>query len=153
VESGAIFICLISQDMPKRFSLGKKERLKSRKLIEQLFGEGKNFVVAPYRVYYFISSKGFDTQNSSSRIHFGVGVSGKNFKKAVDRNKIKRLTREAYRLQQNELKETVKVNQSLRLFFIYTAKELPRFSDVKDKVKIGLNKLIKLIDENNSSNS
>jgi ribonuclease P protein component len=139
--------------MPKKFSLGKNERLKSRKLIEQLFSEGKNFVVAPYRIYYFIGSKEFDTQNSTSHIHFGVGVSGKNFKKAVDRNKIKRLTREAYRLQKNELKETVSVNQSLRLFFIYTAKELPAFTNVKERVKIGLNKLIKLIDENNSSNS
>lgn len=139
--------------MPKRFSLGENERLRSRKLIEQLFREGKNFVVAPYRVYYFIGSKELDAQNSTSLIHFGVGVSGKNFKKAVDRNKIKRLTREAYRLQKNELKETVRANQSLRLFFIYTAKELPAFSNVKEKVKIGLNKLVKLIDENNSSNS
>ena len=137
--------------MPKEFSLGRNERLKSRKLIEQLFAEGKHFVLAPYRVYYLLRTK---ESTSSFNMKFGIGVSGKNFKKAVDRNKIKRLTREAYRLQKKELREFLRLNKKqLDLFFIYTAKELPRFNTVMEKVKLILNKLAKSIDENNSPNS
>jgi len=139
--------------MPKEFSLGRNERLKSRKLIEQLFAEGKHFILAPYRVYYLVKTKESKAA-SSFNMKFGIGVSGKNFKKAVERNKIKRLTREAYRLQKKELSALVRVNKKqLNIFFIYTAKDLPRFNIVMEKVKLILNKLAKLIDENNSSDS
>ncbi len=137
--------------MAKQFTLGKNERLKSRKLIEQLFSEGKSFSISPFRVYYLIN-KMLNAQQSMFNVQFGIGVSGKNFKKAVDRNKIKRLTREAYRLQKNELQKALKSNnQQLNLFFIYIAKELPDFKSVKEKVNVILNKLIKVVNENNSS--
>jgi len=140
--------------MAKQFSFGRNERLKSRKLIEQLFSEGKNIVVPPYRIYFLLNDKNPTAQHSLFNIQFGIGVSGKNFKKAIDRNKIKRLTKEAYRLQKNELKETLNANnRQLNLFFIYTVKELPDFNTVKEKVKLILSKLIKLINENNPSNS
>ena len=140
--------------MAKLFSFGKNERLKSRKLIEQLFNEGKNFVFPPYRIYYLINKRIPPVQYSPFNIQFGIGVSGKNFRKAVDRNRVKRLSREAYRLQKNDLHETLKTNnQQLNLFLIYTAKELTDFNTIKEKVKLILNKLIKIIDENNSSNS
>jgi len=87
-------------------------------------------------------------------LQFGVGVSAKNFKRAVDRNRIKRLTREAWRLQKNELSEKVKTAQKqLNVFFIYTGKELPDFITVKDKVAVVLKKLGGKIDENISTNS
>jgi ribonuclease P protein component len=137
----------------KRFSLAKGERLKSRKLIDQLFSEGKSFAAAPYRIYYLSIDKEA-LGRSVFNIQFGVGVSGRNFKKAVDRNRIKRLTREAYRLQKAELKEILSANnRHLNLFVIYTAKELPIFDTVKEKVKLILDRLIKIINENNSSNS
>ncbi|MES1226963.1 MAG: ribonuclease P protein component, partial [Bacteroidota bacterium] len=82
--------------MAKQFTLGKKERLKSRKSIEQLFNEGKSFAVSPCRVFYMILP--FNATSTSFIVQFGAGVSTKNFKKAVDRNRIKRLVREAYRL-------------------------------------------------------
>jgi len=135
----------------KKFTLGKRERLKSRKQIEQLFTEGKNFPSSPFRIYYRLIPI---TNASSSNIQFGAGVSGKNFKRAVDRNRIKRLTREAYRLQKNPLQETLKETKlQLNLFFIYTGKELPVFNTVKEKVNVILNKLSKIVNERNSSNT
>jgi ribonuclease P protein component len=138
----------------KQFTLGKKERLKSRKLIEQLFSEGKGFVVAPFKVYYLIPEKTPTTHHSpvtqslsKGTTQFGVGVSAKNFKKAVDRNRIKRLTRESYRLQKNSLHEKVaSKNIQLNIFFIYTGKELPGYDEVYKKVGSALIKLDKLID-------
>ena len=85
-------------------------------------------------------------------LQFGIGVSSKNFKSAVDRNRIKRLTREAWRLQKNELKEKLKAsNKQLNVFFIYIGKALPDFPTVKDKVAVALKKLADKIDENISS--
>jgi ribonuclease P protein component len=135
----------------KQFTLGKNERLKSRKQIEQLFDKGKSFVVAPFRVYFIVNSE-LPIQRVESGLKFGTGVSAKNFKKAVDRNRIKRLTREAWRLQKNEIREKAKETQRpLNVFFIYTGKELPDFTTVKDKVAIALKKLADKIDESISS--
>jgi ribonuclease P protein component len=126
----------------KQFTLGKHERLKSRKSIEQLFTEGKKIVVAPYRVSYMLH-----LSVEGPALLFGAGVSAKNFKKAVDRNRVKRLIREAWRLQKNYLQEIVKAkNIHLHVFFIYTGKELPVFDDTCRKVGAILKKLQKLVD-------
>jgi len=132
----------------KKFTLGKNERLKKRKQIEQLFSDGKNFPLSPFRVYYrFIPI----ITDPSSNVQFSAGVSGKNFKRAVDRNRIKRLTREAYRLQKIQLQEILRQKRlQLNLFFIYTGKELPEFRALKEKVNVILNKLIMIVNESNS---
>jgi len=137
----------------KQFTLGKEERLKSRKQIENLFDKGRSFVIAPFRIYYIVNSE-VPIQKGESGLKFGVGVSAKNFRKAVDRNRIKRLTREAWRLQKNDIKEKVgETQRQLNVFLIYTGKELPDFTTVKDKVAIALKKLSDKIDENISANS
>ncbi|TMI90562.1 MAG: ribonuclease P protein component [Bacteroidetes bacterium] len=139
--------------MRKQFTLGKEERLKSRKQIENLFDKGRSFVIAPFRIYYIVNSE-VPIQKGESGLKFGVGVSAKNFRKAVDRNRIKRLTREAWRLQKNDIKEKVgETQRQLNVFLIYTGKELPDFTTVKDKVAIALKKLSDKIDENISANS
>ena len=137
--------------MKKQFTLGKDERLKSRKQIENLFDKGKSFVVTPFRVYFIMNTE-LQIHKGERGLKFGTGVSAKNFKKAVDRNRIKRLTREAWRLQKNEIRDKVKETQrQLNVFFIYTGKELPDFTTVKEKVAIALKKLADKIDENISS--
>ena len=138
--------------MTRKFTIGKNERLKSRKLIEQLFIEGRSFNVLPFRVLFKLINT--TEKNFDGPLQFGVAVGAKNFKKAVQRNRIKRLIREAYRLQKLSLQEKLIVKkQNLVLFFIYTSKELPEYQLVKEKVNLILERLIKLIDENNSSDS
>lgn len=127
--------------MAKQFTLGKNERLKSRKSIEQLFSEGKKIVVAPFSVLYMHTQS-----EEKSSLLFGTGVSAKNFKKAVDRNRIKRLMREAYRLQKKNLQEKIETNNiQLNIFFIYAGRELPEYDEVYKKMSIVLNKLEMLI--------
>lgn len=130
------------------FTLNKNERLKSRKQIEQLFKEGKSFVVFPYKVFYVLTNH---QQATAEGLQFGIGVSNRNFKKAVDRNRVKRLSREAWRLQKNELKVLVNEKKiTLNVFFIFTGKEIAEYNFVKEKVAVILKKLIKLVDENNT---
>jgi ribonuclease P protein component len=134
------YFCFLS--LAKQFTLGKNERLKSRKSIEQLFSEGKKIVAAPYKALYI-----FEHADEPGLL-FGVGVSSKIFKKAVDRNRVKRLTREAYRLQKNKLQEKLRTARAhMNVFFIYTAKELPEYNDVYDKVGTVLKKLEKLVQQ------
>jgi ribonuclease P protein component len=84
----------------------------------------------------------------------GFTVSSKHFKKAVDRNRIKRITREAYRLQKQILYHRLDQNkQRLAVFFIYTAKELLPYSLVKDKMGIILKKILQIADENNTAHT
>jgi ribonuclease P protein component len=75
------------------FKYGKKDKLKSKKSIEQLFNEGKAVTVFPLRLIYLKTS--FDDGN---KLKTGVSVSKRLHKTAIVRNKIKRLMREAYRL-------------------------------------------------------
>jgi ribonuclease P protein component len=134
--------------MSKQFTLGNNERLKSRKLIEQLFKQGKSFNAFPFRVYYLEEKKIVNKPN----IQFGCGVSNKNFKKAVDRNRVKRLTREGWRLQKNVLIDLLKAsNRNFSVFFIYTQKELPDYKTIYDKTGLILNKLVKMINETDPS--
>jgi len=135
--------------MAKQFTLGKDERLKSRKVIDKIFAEGKVLLVSPYRILYLANEKSsVDMEKAGNNLQFGVGVSAKNFKKAVDRNKIKRLTREAWRLQKNEFQEAVKrKNLHANIFFVYVSKELTDFSTIKTKVGVALTKLLALVEK------
>jgi ribonuclease P protein component len=75
-------------------------------------------------------------------------VSSKHFKRAVDRNRIKRLMREAYRLQKPELSEELeKKQQHLALFIIYTGRELPDHKLITENMRVVLQKLINTLNE------
>ncbi len=124
--------------MARQFTLGKNERLKSRKQIDQLFSGGQSFSVTPLKTYYLI------TPGVVSAMQMGVGVGAKNFKKAVDRNRIKRLVREAWRLQKNDLKEKI-ADKSIQInvFLIYTSKEQMPFQDISKSIAVILDKISK----------
>ncbi len=133
--------------MVKKLTLGKEERLKSRKLIDQLFKEGRSFTVFPFRVYYLFPPVQ-SLRSDHQLLQFGVGVSTRNFKHAVDRNRVKRLVREAYRLQKMPFQELVQSKElPLAVFVIYTGKELPAYAMVSEKIAVILKRLIKAADE------
>lgn len=135
--------------MKGAYSFGKQEKLKSRKLIEQLFAEGRSISAHPLRLVYIKPAVEMDV-----RVKAGVSVSSRNFKKATDRNRIKRLLREAYRLNKTALIEHAeKTGQQLSLFFIYTDKLLPEFSTINQKMQVILTKLIKATSEVASKNT
>lgn len=95
------------------FHFAREERLKSRKLIGKLFTEGQSFAVFPLRIIFLKSAEGAGVQAAFS-------VSKRHFKHAVQRNRIKRQMREAYRLRKNQLSDTT---GQISLMVLYTAKE------------------------------
>ncbi|OYW76501.1 MAG: hypothetical protein B7Y37_06505 [Sphingobacteriia bacterium 28-36-52] len=126
----------------------KQEKLKSRKALEELFAKGKSFSVFPIKVFYTVT----DQSNADglvadpALVQAGVGVSSRIFKKAHDRNKVKRLLREVYRTQKQSLYTSV-ANQQLNVFFLYIGKELPVFADLQIAMEKTLEKLIRKINE------
>jgi ribonuclease P protein component len=112
------------------FSFPKSERLYKKKDIQELFDKGSSFYLYPYRV---IVQKLPDLQ--LNQVLFSV--SKKNFKKAVDRNLIKRRMREAYRLNKTSLPKTSKC----QIAYIYTAKDILEFEQIRDKMVISFKRL------------
>ncbi|NGM73365.1 ribonuclease P protein component [Sphingobacterium sp. SGL-16] len=105
--------------MKKTFT--KEERLCSRRKIDSLFHSGSSFIVYPFRVVYLVGA----LQPSSTPVEVILSVSKRRFKRAHDRNRIKRLMREVYRLQKNEIlyEEVNKLSLHLDMAIQYVGKE------------------------------
>ncbi|MDQ6889230.1 MAG: ribonuclease P protein component [Bacteroidota bacterium] len=124
----------------QRFTFKSTEKLKSSKLIGQIFSRGKSFSHFPFRAIYIYPEK------NKSHLQTAFSVSSKNFKKAVDRNRIKRVMREASRLQKNSLQKKLEQNQNyLAVFIIYTGSGLPPYEHVFDKMGGLLRRLEKIL--------
>ena len=102
---------------------GKKEKLKSKKLIDALFIEGKSVKVFPLRMVFMETPLPYP----DVAIQAGVSVSKRNHKLAVTRNRIKRILREAYRLNKTllEIKGT-----TFAVLIIYTGRDVATFEEV-----------------------
>jgi len=87
-----------------------------------------------------------EIENHISPLQAGFTVSTRHFKKAVDRTRIRRLMRESYRLQKNNLLNELQENhKSLTIFFIYTGNQLPEYKEVFEKTGSALQRLEKII--------
>ncbi|MEM6515334.1 MAG: ribonuclease P protein component [Bacteroidota bacterium] len=109
------------------FKYNKKNKLKSKKLIDALFSEGKSVVAFPLRMVFLK----LDDDAHLSKI--GVSVSKRNFKKAVDRNRIKRLLRECYRLNQNVIFNNS--STAYALMILYLGKDMLNYHAMDKKMK------------------
>ncbi|WP_299548986.1 ribonuclease P protein component [Seonamhaeicola sp.] len=121
-------------------SFPKKEKLKSKKLIDQLFTEGQSVSAFPIRLVYM--KMGFE---DDVMVKAGVSVSKKHFKRAVDRNRIKRLLREAYRLNKSDYFNNITTQYALMI--LYIGKEEPTFLQVETKMKQLFDKFLNKIAE------
>lgn len=126
--------------MASAYSYQRTEKLKSRKTLDEIFSVGKSFSVFPLKLFYLLPAA------DAKPVKAGVGVSARNFPKAVDRNRIKRLLRETYRLQKTSLYNSlVQKQKSVAVFLLYTGKEMPDYQLLDEKMKTVLTKLETII--------
>lgn len=119
-----------------KFTLGKQERLKSRKLIGKLYEEGNSLKAFPLRMMYL------QTEHTSEfPAQVGVSVAKRNFKKAPDRNRLKRLMRETYRLQKGIVYENL--DKPYVFMISYIGREEKPYEELFSK----MNKLLHLFVE------
>lgn len=113
----------------------KSERLHSKKQIEELFSRGTSFTIYPLRVVFL--KKPLESKLPNQVL---VSIPKKVFKKAVDRNKLKRRIREAYRLSKQVI-ENGQVGFYFIIGYIYIGKEIANYETIKDKLKQSLLRL------------
>ncbi|MDG2448248.1 MAG: ribonuclease P protein component [Saprospiraceae bacterium] len=119
-------------------TLSKKEKLKGHKLIKLLFDERRSIKSYPFIIIFKVIDK------REYPILFGVSASKRNFKKAVDRNRIKRLVRESYRIQKNALFGDLERNEfSAAMMILYVGKSMITQNEM-DSAMINAIKKIKL---------
>ncbi len=107
------------------FTYPKNEKLKSTKTIDLLFSEGKSVSKFPLRLVYI------PVLDSEEKLKFGVSVSKKHFKKAVDRNYFKRVLRECYRLNKHLIHDHL--DQPYAIMFFYQTKERLTYKEINEK--------------------
>ncbi len=123
-------------------SLNRSDMLKSKIAIVELFRQKKGFIVYPVRVNWAV-------REGEKKTQLIFSVSKRNFKRAVDRNRIKRMLREAYRLQQRDfLNELKKRDIVLSLFVGYVGKDIVSYKEIEEKIKLSLNRLLKELKKN-----
>jgi|SRR5665647_714862 len=124
--------------MTQNNSFPKSEHLCGEKRITQLFTQGDAFIAYPLRVVYIMHSRADDEPVSVL-----VSVPKKRFKRAVKRNRIKRLMREAYRLNKQMLTELIlEKGLKIHIAFNYVSNDELDFGTIEKKMKQALLKLV-----------
>jgi len=117
------------------YTFPKSERLSSKKLIDSLFRQGDSFNVYPLRVLYLA-----DPSKAANKVRVLITVPRRNLKRAVDRNKVKRRIREAYRLNKHLLYYNQKQVPYL-LAYIYISRDVLSYAEIEAKLKVSLERL------------
>jgi len=131
-------------------TLGKNERMKSRKRIDALFSEGRKMQQFPFRLLY-LTIKSEQAEGDTGAVRAGFTASSRNFGLAVDRNRLKRLMRESYRQEKAPLLEAaLKTGNRLEMFFIYTGREMSDASSIRQAVSGLIRKLARELNEKHS---
>ena len=115
-----------------RYRFSKDERLCLQTRIDLLFTKGESFIAYPLRVVYTLHNI---EEKCDSPISILVSVSKRKFKRAVKRNRVKRLIREKYRLNKSLFQElALASNRSIDIAFLYLKDELPDHREIEKAI-------------------
>lgn len=129
--------------MRKTGKYGKCQKLKSKKEIDQLFKQGRSIFMFPFKMLYDVLEG-----SREEYVRASVGVSSRYFKKSVDRNRIKRLMRECWRQEKEDLETWAKSNEIyINIFLVYVDKTIPEQSQLSIKFPALVEKLIYQLNE------
>ena len=122
----------------------KRERMVSNLLIEALFDSGRSRSVSafPLRAVYRTTER----REGSAPVQVLISVPKKRLRHAVDRNRVKRQIREAYRLQKQILIERTEPGQTIAIAFIWLTNQHFPTAEVSTKVRQLLERIAKRIE-------
>ena len=125
--------------MPALQTFTKEERLTEKTIIEELFESADEFYVTPFKVIW--KFKNFESRFPAKVM---MVVPRKNFSKATDRNRLKRLMREAYRKNKNILYEgNMDIVNKFVIILIFTGKTIFSYKNIESKIILILQRLHK----------
>jgi ribonuclease P protein component len=120
-----------------QFAFPKQEHLHSKAQISDLFGKGESLISYPIRVVWNVVPSG-----KGCPINIVLSVSKKKLKHAVDRNRVKRLLSEAYRLNKTSLQQmAISKGISIHIAFVWLSLEESSFLQIEKKMKIAFSKI------------
>ena len=114
------------------------ERLKREQHIDTLFHTGKAFSVFPVKFIWVLVPRGAEV----SPVRVGFSVPKKKFRSSVHRNRVRRLMREVWRLNKQQLYLAIPEESQLHLFLIFTNAEMPVLDTLQQTITKGIAQLV-----------
>ncbi len=142
-------ILLQNQIMNKKFSFSKNERLYHRKVINEVFANGNSFLLFPFRIQYLFVDKNEEYANAQILI----SIPKKRIKRAVDRNLIKRRTKESFRLNKHLFIDEINTKKSLAIAVVYIANDVLEYKKIDISFKKIITKLSDIIEKQEQNNN
>lgn len=124
------------------YTFKKEERLCSKKLLDKLFHNGSSFLLYPFRITWLVT----DQLPAEVPVQVVISVSKRKFRRAVDRNLLKRRMREIYRQNKAEMVYS-RLDKPLLLAISYIGNDISEYRFMEKKLKLGLDKLRQQFEE------
>lgn len=142
--------------MLKKNSFSKKERICARSSVSELFEKGESFFSFPFKCVYQLNDTSEELIAGGIVVRIMVSVGKRYHKRAVRRNRVKRLIRESYRLNKGYAAELLTPllpdGKILDICYIYTSKQEEDYKTVENGVRKSFEKVEVLLKKSNDSN-
>ncbi len=122
-----------------RFTFSKEERLSSKKIIDELFRLNKKIYSKNFTIIWDKKTQ------SNPKIELLISVPKKNIKKSSDRNYVKRMIRESYRINKPIIYSLISVN--IYVILVYNKKEVQKFNILEKEIVAIFDNLSNVINE------